>query len=325
VRILVSEPTRERIAGAVAEVLGDRPYELVTIESCGGAERVNADCAFISRDVTGLSTKHVVGEALQAFYVALRASPNLSWVHTHSAGADRPIFPELMARGVKVTTSSGANADVVAQTALAGILALARQFPKLQAAQREHRWAPLMGGKLPRDLAGQLAVIVGWGPVGQRLAQFLQMIGLRIVVVRNTPVSAAPGIDTVIYEQLVDVLPRADWLVLVCPLSEKTRGLIGREAFAALPVGAPFVNVARGEVVVESALIEALRSGKLAGAFLDVFEHEPLDPASPLWDFANVILTPHSAGPSDGNRARVDRIFLEELKRWSTDERGGHR
>jgi phosphoglycerate dehydrogenase-like enzyme len=203
---------------------------------------------------------------------------------------------------------------VVAQTALAGLLALARHFPRLWAAQKEHRWASLIGGALPRDLSGQTAVVVGWGPVGQRLGALLRALGLKIVVARHTPASAAPGVETVTYDALTSVLGRADWLILACPLSDRTRKLVDARALAALPRGAHLVNVARGEIVVERDLIEALRCGALAGAYLDVFEHEPLDGASPLWDLDNVIVTPHSAGHSDGNTARVDRIFLANLQ-----------
>jgi phosphoglycerate dehydrogenase-like enzyme len=112
------------------------------------------------------------------------------------------------------------------------------------------------------------------------------------------------------------VLPRTDWLLLACPLSDRTRGLIDAAALARMPAGARLVNVSRGEVVDEPALIDALRSGALAGAYLDVFAHEPLPADSPLWSLPNVIVTPHSAGHSDGNEARVAAIFLDNLRRW---------
>lgn len=158
------------------------------------------DIAFVSRDVTGLSTKHVLTEELLAFYAVLRRSEALQWVHIHSAGADRPIYPELRARGVSVCTSSGANAEVVAQTALAGLLALARRFPQLMAAQQARTWAPLVGeAQAPRDLAGQTAVLVGWGPIGQGLGAFLRLLGLKLVVVRqNLPRAATEaGVEMV--------------------------------------------------------------------------------------------------------------------------------
>ena len=317
-RILLSEKTHQRIGQAVRTALGARAFEPVIAATALGGVPGDADLAFISRDVTGRSTKHVIQEPTEAFYESLRASPALQWVHVHSIGADRPIFAELKARGVRVTTSPGVNAEVVAQTALAGILSLAREFPLLQRAQRRHEWVSLVATGQPADLAGQTAVIVGWGAIGQRLAAFLRMLGLSVVAVRSAAEPAAgPDIDTVAFEDLGAVAGRADWLVIACPLTDRTRRLVDRGIFAALKPGARLVNVGRGEVIAEPDLIEALRGGRLAGAYLDVFEHEPLGADSPLWDMDNVIVTPHSAGHSDGNEARVDRMFLDHLREWA--------
>ncbi|MFD4840936.1 D-2-hydroxyacid dehydrogenase [Achromobacter sp. NPDC058515] len=315
-RILMSEQTLGRIGGQLAEALGGRAYEPVIAAQSHGNEPADVDLAFISRDVTGLSTKHRVLESLESFYVSLRKSPRLAWVHAHSAGADRPIFAELKERGIRVTTSSGANGQVVAQTALAGVLALAREFPRMFDAQRKRAWTPLIGGLLPRDLAGQTAVVVGWGPIGRQLAGYLQMLGLTVIAVRSAAAPASDGVETFAFEDLADIAGRADWLVLACPLSDRTRGLVDARLLARMAPHARLVNVARGEVVVESDLIDALRANALAGAYLDVFEHEPLASQSPLWDLENVIATPHSAGHSDGNEARVDRIFLDYLRDW---------
>jgi phosphoglycerate dehydrogenase-like enzyme len=316
-RILMSGPAREQLAPDVAHALGGRAHVFVTPQP-----GVDAEVAFVSRDVTGLSTKHAVLPQTQVFYDALLGAPSLRWVHLHSAGADRPVFVELKRRGVALSTSSGANAAVVAQTALAGLLALSRRFPQLLAAQRAHRWAPLIGSGLPRDLAGQTAVIIGWGPIGRQLGTLLMQLGLALAVVRSSAAPAGPGIETVAFEDLATVLPRADWLVLACPLSERTRRLVDAAALASLPAGAHLVNVARGECVDEPALIAALQGGRLAGAFLDVFAHEPLAPESPLWEQPNVIVTPHSAGFSDGNAARVARMFLDNLAAWQAGRLG---
>lgn len=315
-RILLSPQARQELAPAIAAMLGPRPHELVTAGEAGAAPQAAVDLAFISRDVTGLSSKDVLTHDLQAFYAVLRGSSELRWVHMHSAGADRPIYVELRARGVQVTNSSGANAEVVAQTALAGLLALARRFPQLMAAQQARTWAPLVL-QPPRDLAGQTAVVVGWGPIGQRIGAFLRMLGLRLIVVRRSPpLAEEAGVEMVDFASFPAVLPRADWLLLACPLTEQTRGLVNREALMALPAGACLLNVARGEVVVERDLIAALREGRLGGAFLDVFEHEPLGSDSPLWGLENVMVTPHSAGHSDGNYRRVADMFLANLARW---------
>jgi len=319
-RILLSQQARAQLEAEIAREMGDHPFELMTIESAVAAGRRDVDIAFISRDVTGLSTKTVLPEALQACYALLRDSADLKWVHIHSAGADRPVYVALCERGVTVTTSSGANAEVVASTALAGLLALARRFPQLMAAQREHRWTPLLGEQLPRDLPGQTAVLVGWGPIGQRIGSVLRLLGLQLIVVRNRPTPSPQGVEMVTFEELPQVLPRADWLLLACPLTDKTRCLVDARALAKLPRGAGLINVARGEVVVEQDVINALRSGQLGSAFLDVFEHEPLAHESPLWDMPQVIVTPHSAGHSDGNAQRVTGMFLANLRRWCAGE-----
>jgi phosphoglycerate dehydrogenase-like enzyme len=164
-------------------------------------------------------------------------------------------------------------------------------------------------------------VLVGWGPIAQRLAQFLQMLSLHITVVRQSPQakhhnnSGQPQMIT--FQEFERVLPETNWLVLLCPLTDTTRGLINAKTLALLPPGAGLINVARGEVIVEKDLIQSLSQGGLGSAFLDVFEHEPLSPNSPLWALPNVMLTPHSAGFSAGNELRVSQMFLQNLVTWS--------
>jgi phosphoglycerate dehydrogenase-like enzyme len=322
-RILLSDAARECLGPRIAQALGARPFELLSINALATSPVADADIAFISRDVTGRSTKHELAPALQACYDTLRQAPSLRWVHIHSAGADRPVYGDLQARDVAITTSSGTNAAVVAQTAIAGLLALARRFPQLMAAQRNHTWAPLIdsnGIAFARDLDGQTAVIVGWGPIGQQIGRLLAALGLRTVVVRRSAL-AVDGVDQVVgFESMDQVLPEADWLILACPLTDTTRGLIDRQALALLPHGAQLINVARGEVVNEPDLIAALQSGQLSGAFLDVFAHEPLPVISPLWDLPNVIVTPHTAGHSDGHFERVAQAFFDNLVRWVVGE-----
>lgn len=320
IRLLISEQTMVKWQAAIVNALGTRPHEFVLIDQAVTQQRRDLDVAFISRDVTGLSTKHQFSPQLQACYDVLRRSSALQWVHIHSAGADRPIYVELRKRGVMITTSSGANAEVVAQSALAGVLALARQFPQLWRSQQEHRWTPLLGKHLPRDLEGQTAMVIGWGPIGQRISALLRHLGLRIIAVRTRDAISREGIEMITFEDMHQALPHTDFLILACPLTEKTRQMIGPEVLASLPAGANLINVARGEIVDQQALTEALKSGRLGGAFLDVFEHEPLPPEALLWDLPNVIVTPHSAGHSDGNETRVAHQFLDNLQRWCSHQ-----
>lgn len=310
----------QSLKSALATLLAGRHYECFTFEDAIESGRRDFDVAFVSRDVTGLSTKHELAPSLQACYKVLEETATLRWVHIHSSGADRDVYVRLKAKGVHVATSSGANAEVVAQTALAGLLALSRKFPQLVHAMHQHQWAPLLGSELPPDLSGQQAVLVGWGPIAQRLAQFLQMLSLHVTVVRQLPQMATTPSDQprmITYQDLPAVLPSTHWLILTCPLTDTTRGLVNAKTLALMPKGAGLVNVARGEVVVEKDLIQALQQGTLGSAFLDVFEHEPLPKTSALWDLSNVILTPHSAGFSAGNEARVSQMFLDNLKKWA--------
>jgi phosphoglycerate dehydrogenase-like enzyme len=317
----MSQQSIDRWGASLAARMGPRPYKLMSWEAATAEQRTDADVAFISREVTGTSTKHEIHPALQRIYALLRQSPDLQWVHIHSAGADRQIYLDLLARGVQITTSSGANAQVVATVALAGMLALARRFPLLWAEQQNRQWIPMMGARMPRDLPGQTATIVGWGPIGQKLGSLLQALGLQVVVVRQQ--LAAPhhplceGVEMVTFESWTQVLPKTDWLILACPLTSKTRQLVNASALAVLPQGAHLINVARGEVVDEPALVSALQSGHLSGAFLDVFAHEPLPSDSPLWAMPQVMITPHAAGHSDGNETRVGQMFLDNLRCWN--------
>src|SRR5471032_2535819 len=280
----------------------------------------DADIAFMTREVTGKSSSNNTTPELQGFDAAVRKSPKLKWLQIHPAGAERPIYRELRGRGVKVTTASGATAITVAHSVLGAVIALNRRWPLLADAQRRHAWEPRLAERSPRDLKGQRAVIVGMGPIGRNIAQLLQMLGMTSIGVRRTAEPVA-GFEAVIsYDRLADVLPKADWLILCCPASPLTRGIANAKVFSALPNGASFVNVSRGEIAVEKDVIAALQGGKLAGAYLDVFEKEPLDPASPFWDMPNVLVSPHTASHSLGQNEAIFEIFLDNLARFRSGE-----
>lgn len=312
--ILVSAAARAQHGAAIARALDGRAHALVTPDDSAAR---GAEVAFVSRDVTGLSTKHEIFAPTQRFYDAMTAAPDLRWVQVHSAGADRAIYTQLQQKGVMLSTSAGSNAEVVAQTAVAGLLALGRRFPELIAAQRRGEWSPLIHRPLPPDIHGQTATIVGWGEIGQAIARILQAVGLQIQVVRSSAAPTAQGFACRAYEDIAQLLPRSDWLVLACPLTPRTHHLMNAAALRALPMGAGLINVARGDVVDEAALISALQAGQLAGAYLDVFAHEPLAQDSPLWHMPQVLATPHSAGFSAGNAERVVQIFLANLRRYA--------
>ena len=254
-------------------------------------------------------------------YGAARRAPHLEWLHVSNVGTDDPIYGELMDKGIAVSNSAGSNGEPIALTALGALLALARGLPRYAEAQRAHEWQPASRAETPLDLRGQTVTIVGLGTIGGHLAAFLRPIDVHIIGVRRTPAGAAEGVDEwVPPDRLAEVLPRTQWLVLAAPLTEQTRGMIDARALALLPPGARVLNVGRGPLIDEAALIAALRSGHLGGAYLDVFAQEPLPSDSPLWDLPNVIVTPHDSAVSQGNSARASAIFLEELERWQHGE-----
>jgi len=280
------------------------------------AELTAIEVAYFTRDIR-------FSEHYQAFVDTVSAAPNLKWVHFPNAGVDQhPFLPALAARKVRLTTSAGSNGEPVGQTAIAGLLMLARNFPHWWAAQRKREWKPIRGEAVPRDLHEQTVLVLGMGTVGQTVARFCRLLGMRVIGVRRRPRGPDDPVDEMhTIDALPQLLPRCDWVVLACSLTPGTRRVINARTLALLPRGARLVNVCRGAVVDEQAVIEALKSGQLGGAYLDVFETEPLPPESPLWDLPNVIVSPHNAQASAGNDPRAMRIFLGNLVKWARGER----
>ena len=274
-----------------------------------------------ARLVAAYFSGDVFPDGARAFFAAALGAPKLRWLQTFNAGVDHPIFARFLERGVRLTNAAGASAGPIAQTALAGLLMLARGFPRWLEAQRRRAWEPHPLDAIPRDLRGQVLVIFGLGAIGTELARLSRALGLRVIGVRRGAARGDEPVDELhTPDALRELLPRADWLAIACLLSDETRGAIDAEALARLPRGARLINVARGEIVDEGALIESLRDGRLGGAYLDVFAREPLAPESPLWSLPNVIVTPHNSAASRGNEARQIEIFLDNLARFGRGE-----
>lgn len=313
VTVLMSERARREFGGKALQILPPQS-RIVTLDALSALDKAPpVDIAFLSRDITGSSTKHRSTPELATFFSTVCQSNRLSWVQTHAAGADRPVYAELRARDVVVTTGSGTAAGPVAQMAIAGLLALARRIPELAEAQRMKKWTPLLDNLAPADLSAQTALIVGVGAIGQQVARLLKALDMRTIGVRTSLKSDRNLDEVVTFDLLARVLPQADWIIISCPLTSVTRGLFNAAAFAALPQGAGIINVARGEIIVEAELLKAMKSGRVGGAFLDVFEYEPLDPSSPLWTQKNLIVSPHTAAHTQGHYTAVGQLFLDNL------------
>ncbi len=273
------------------------------------AVAARAEAAYFSADIFPAFSKQ--------FFSATRRAPGLKWLQVFNAGVDHPVFATILERGVRLTTAAGSAAEPIAQTAIAGMLALARNFPRWMASQRSHHWAPLRGPEVPRDLRGQVMLVYGLGGIGMEIARLARALGLTVIGVRRNAIKTALVDEIHTPDHLPGLLARSDWLVIACPLTNETRGMISADLLAKLPRGARVINIARGEIIAEHALIAALQSGHLGGAYLDVFAQEPLPSDSPLWDMPNVIVTPHNASASAGNEVRINAIFLDNLLRWA--------
>jgi phosphoglycerate dehydrogenase-like enzyme len=316
VTLFVSRGVAERHGDAIRRISTDAAgeIEILTLPAEGNlaeADIARMDAAFISTDM-------VQNEDMRRFFGAVRRAPALQWAHIGWAGTDAPVIQELMDRGVKVSNSSGVTSEPIALTVIGAMLALHRGFPRWFELQRSHRWEQLGRDAAPRDLPGQTMTVLGLGAIGVHIARMARALGLHVIGVRRREAGAGEHCDEWAPPDALDsVLRRTDWLAITVPLTSATRHMIDGRALGLLPRGAHILNVARGAVVDEAAMIEALRSGHLAGAYLDVFETEPLPADSPLWDLPNVIISPHDSSPSQGNNGRAEAIFLEELERWA--------
>lgn len=239
----------------------------------------------------------------------------LRWVHVGGVGIDWALFPSLVESDVVLTNSRGVFDTSLPEYLLSLMLALVKDLPSTLQAQARHEWQH----RLLEPLTGGRAVIVGAGSIARATARLLETLGLESVLVGRTARDKA-GLRVHAIDELPALLPDADWLIAIAPLTPETRGFIDAHVLAALPRGARFVNIGRGPTVVQDDLIAALRSGALAGAALDVFEHEPLPADSPLWDMPNVIVSPHIGGDEAGTPRAFTEAFLANLRRYMTGQ-----
>lgn len=304
--ILVSATAADRIGGEIRQIASSHQL-VVCHDDMTDAEIAELDAAYFSSDLWPVGFRQ--------FFGVIQRAGNLRWFHSMSAGVDSPVFGALRARGVRVTTSSGSTALPIAQTVLMYVLALNKGLPAWMDAQQRAAWEP----HIARDLDGSKMVVVGMGPIGLEAARLAQAFGIDVVGVRRTVRGDEPC-RTVTFDGLDDELATADHVVLAVPLTDDTRLLFDEPRLRRVKRGAAFINVGRGELVDEDALIRALSDGQLSGAGLDVFRVEPLPTTSPLWSMPNVIITPHSSGAVDGNASQVDQIFLDNLHRYVTQQ-----
>lgn len=235
------------------------------------------------------------------------------WVHTASAGVDRLLFPELLESDAELTNARGIFDGPIAEYVTGLVIAMAKDFHGTWENQRRREWRH----RETQKVAGTRAVVVGSGPIGRKIGHALQALGVTVDLVGRTARPDDPGFGTVHPgENLPALLPGADWVVCAAPLTPATEGLFDAAAFARMKPTARFLNIGRGQHVVEPDLADALRQGRLAGAALDVFTEEPLPAASPLWDAPGLLISPHMSGDTAGWQGDLAQQFLDNFDRW---------
>ena len=261
----------------------------------------------------------IPGDSAEGLAAAVTGLPRLRWVHATSAGAGEQVrragLPAEALDRVVVTTSSGVHAVPLAEFAVLGLLAIAKELPRFVEDQRARAW-PEVHQPL-RELSGQTLFLVGLGDIGREVARLGKALGMRTVGFRRTEGPPPEHVDEVHGpDRLAELAGQADAMVVSLPMTEQTAGLIDRATIERLPASCIFVNVGRGGVVDEPALIEALRERRIAGAVLDVFAAEPLPESSPLWTLPNVLVTPHAAALSARENERIVELFVANPRRF---------
>lgn len=301
-KICLSSDLAERIRDDVMHLAPDA--ELLTIDLEGELRGTPGEVEVLLFSVDISLAPPAMREVAQVM-----TDPALRWVQSPGAGTDHPIWATLLERGVRVSSAAGIHAEPIAQYIFSYVLHWERNVAAHLAHQRERSWEPIVSD----DLTSKTLGIVGLGGIGLAAARIAKAFGMRVVATRRTP-GTEPDVDELLPpERLHELLAASDYVVLCLPLNDRTRGLFGAPEIDAMRSDAVLINVARGGVADEPALIDALRAERIRGATLDVVSEEPLPPESLLWTLPNVVLTPHDAGYSPRAGERLSALFVENL------------
>lgn len=267
-----------------------------------------------------------LSDAEIAFTFALRpeqlqAAKQLRWIHSPAAAIHQFLFPEFVASDVILTNARDVHGPVVAEHVIALIFALAKKIPQAVRFQQQHIWGQEIAwraGQRPRELAGATIGLVGLGTIGRAVAHHAAALGMNVIAAREHPEHPKPEHvhEVLPSSRLDELLARSDYVVLAAPVTPATQGMINRPQLAKMKPDACFINVGRGALIDEPALIATLREHKIGAAALDVFEKEPLPADSPLWDLDNLLITPHTAGMTEKLWERHYVLFSENMRRY---------
>jgi phosphoglycerate dehydrogenase-like enzyme len=248
------------------------------------------------------------------------AAQKLKWIHSPAAAVHQLMFPEVVRSSVLVTNSTGVHGPVVAEHAITVLLALAKRLPQAMRYQAKKKWSQeqlWQERPRPREVDGATVAVIGMGVIGSEFTRRAKALGMKVLAVRENPGKGTGGADEVFGSaQIDDVLPRADYVLLCTPVTPATTHIMNRARIKRMKPDAHLINVARGTLVDEPDLLEALRNRTIAGAALDVFEEEPLPEQSPFWELDNVLITPHTAAVTERLWERHFQLIVENLNRF---------
>lgn len=308
-RICVTTGVWEACAGRIRAIAPGLEVTQLRLDGTFDGDTADVEAFFFSEDLYRQPT------AVRAA-MGLATGGGLRWFHSSSAGIDHPIFQQIVDAGATLTHSPGQHGQPIAEYVLGHMLAAAKRMRAHAALQAEHRWEPIDSV----ELTGATVGIVGYGGIGAHVARLARAFEMRVLATKRTPIED-PNVDELLPpKRLHELLAASDYVVVTVPLTDESRGMFGAAEFAAMRPEAVFINVARGGVVQEDALGEALRSGSIALAVLDVAGEEPLPPESPLWELPNCVITPHDSGSSPLSFERTNELWLRNLSRWVRGE-----
>ncbi len=311
----MATPPARRVVAVLCAADGRRPPHLDAVER--RADVRYTDAAGLGDVVAGADALLLWDFFSTAVSDVWDRVDRLDWIHVAAAGVDTLLFDALVESEVTVTNARGVFDRPIAEFVLALVLARAKQLPRSLALQRARVWAH----RETEGIAGRSALVVGVGAIGRETARLLGAVGMQVSGAGRTARSGDPDFGEVRSSaDLASYVGEFDHVVLVTPLTEQTRGLVGREVLEAMRPTAHLVNVGRGPVVDEPALVEALRTGGIAAASLDVFATEPLPDDSPLWSLPQVVVTPHMSGDARGWWDTLARQFADNAQRWLDGE-----
>ena len=314
-RILIEEQAYARLASQLRAI--DAALQFIVMRADGllyfNGEPITTAAA--KPDVAWLNVGVVRANLGQHYVQTVLATGTVKWLQTYNAGLDQPFYQTILNQGIRISASS-AQAIAIAEYVIANVLACYQDVFARRRYQQAHQWQRMVFKELWRTRW----LLVGFGNIGQALAQRLRAFECEVIAVRRSGQAHDLANQVITPEQMAEHLPQVDGVVIACPLTDETTGMVDGAFFQQLKPGATLVNIARGKIVDEPALIDALKRGTVAQAILDVFDPEPLPATSPLWDLENVLITPHSSNSGENTPLRGDLLFLENLRRFLARE-----